>query len=236
MINLKINKKAAITLKIIAFVSLLYLIVLFVMYFSGWIPDYPQINKNNIDNYLGDDLWKNVIEKFDDVEIDILPLKSQAKSITNYNAVLKIKHKDKSKWLNISKDVSSYINDYLISNPKCEINNYVTITVKIKYDTDANSVAFSNNYDFGENEEKLDGLYCISISSDNAFISFEDITMYDNAKYMIVNVKIDENTDFSALSKLNYIKELNLFVEEKFKTYAENQIETLNLSYAVHIK
>lgn len=236
LINLKVNKKIVIALRLIAFISLICLIALLVLYFSGWLSSYQRINQNNIDDCFGNDLWKNVIEKFDDVEIDNLPLKSQSNSISDYTAVLKIKNKDKSKWLEISKNISSYISDYLNDNPKCELNSFDSINVKIKYNTDANSVAFSNKYDFGESKEKLDGLCCVRVSSDNdTFISLADISQFDNAEYMIVNVKVDESTDFSVLSELTSVKELNIFVEDNFKAYAENQIEALNLSYDVSI-
>ena len=235
-IKLKMNKKFVIALRLIAFISLVCLIALLVLYLSGWLPSYPDINKNNIDDYLGYDLWENVLEKFDDVEIINLPLNSQRDSISDYSAVLKIKHKDKIEWLETSKNVSAYISDYLIDNPKCEVNDFDSITVKIKYDTDANSVSFSNKYDFGESKEKLDNLNCVRLSSDNdVFMSFLDISRFDNAEYMIVNVMVDESTDFSVLSKLNAVKELSLFVEDNFKTYAENQIEALNLPYEVRI-
>lgn len=237
MKKLNVSKRTAIIIRIVGLVALLCVIALLVLYFSGWLPSYSEINKKNIDDYLGDDLWKNVLDEFDDVEIVNIPLNSQRDSISDYSAVLKIKHKDKTKWLETSQNVSFYISDYLIDNPKCELNDFDSITVKIKYDTDANSVSFSNKYDFGENKEKLDILNCVRLSSDNdVFMSFSDISQFDNAEYMIVNVMVDDSTDFSVLSKLNAVKEMNIFVDDNYKTYAENQIEALNLPYKVNIK
>ena len=236
MKKLNVSKRTAIIIRIVGLVALLCVIALLVLYFSGWLPSYGEINKKNIDDYLGDDLWENVLDEFDDVEIVNIPLNSQRDSISDYSAVLKIKHKDKTKWLETSQNVSSYISDYLIDNPKCELNDFDSITVKIKYNTDANSVSFSNKYDFGENKEKLDRLSCVRVSSDNVdFLPFSDISQFDSAEYMIVNLMVDESTDFSVLSKLNAVKEMNIFVDDNYKASAENKIEALNLPYKVNI-
>ncbi len=234
--NLNLSKKTIIVIRLIALINLFCVSLFLIMYFKGWLPSSPEIRLNNINDYLGDDLWMNYIEDYNNAEIDNLPLKSQKKSITNYDAVLKLHTESMDQWLKNAVDTSSYISQYLIDNPECEINKCNSITIKIKGDSDVDYVTFSNVYDFGNRNEKLDEFDCIRISSSNErFISISDIRCFDSVKYLIVNIPISKNTDFSFLNRLHSVKELNLFVDDALEEYVKENIESMKLSYSVNI-
>lgn len=234
MRNLHWAPKIITIIRIIGIISLLCLMVFFVLYFSGWLPSCPKIDKENIDDFLGDDLWGNVSEKFDDVAIDNLPLKSQVDSITNYNAILKVNVKEKNQWIETVKDINSYIAQYLSDNPKCALNDFDSVTVKFKFDLDINSISFSNVYDFDNKYEKLNNLNCIRISSDSdSFFSLSDIILFDGAEYIVINSPIDDNTDFSVLENMDRIVKLDIFVDENVKSKIEDKISNMSLSYEV---
>ena len=240
----KLSSKAAITvtIKIIVLIVLLCIIafcVFCILFFKGLIPIYPAIDKKNVDEFCGGDLWSNVINEFENVEIDsISPLYSPSKNDVkeNYSVSLEIQEKDKDQWIEDSIAVSSYVSQYLSDNPQCEINDFNGITVEIVYGMDANYVSFSNIYNMGTNKEKLDDFSCIRITSLNGdSLSFSDIAYFNNAEYLIVNVPIDGDTDFSILDELNSVKEMYLFVGDNDVTTVKQQVEAMRLPYTVNI-
>lgn len=240
----KLSLKAIITvtIKIIILIALLCIIafcVFYILFFKGLIPIYPTIDKNNVDEFCGGDLWSDVINEFENVEIDsISPLysSSQYDVKENYSVRLKIQEKDKDQWIEDSIAVSSYVSQYLSDNPQCEINDFNGITVEIIYGMDANYISFSNIYDMGKNKEKLNDFSCIRIISLNEdSLSFSDIAYFNDAKYLIVNVPIDSDTDFSILDELDSIKEMYLFVGDDDMMTIKQQVETMQLPYTVNI-
>ena len=241
----KLSLKAIITvtIKIIILIALLCIIafcVFCILFFKGLIPIYPTIDKNNVDEFCGGDLWSDVINEFENVEIDsISPLysSSQYDVKENYSVRLKIQEKDKDQWIEDSIAVSSYVSQYLSDNPQCEINDFNGITVEIVYGSiDANYVSFSNIYDMGKNKEKLNDFSCIRIISLNEnSLSFSDIAYFNDAKYLIVNVPIDSDTDFSILDELDSVKEMYLFVGDDDMITVKQQVEAMRLPYTVNI-
>lgn len=227
----KLSLKAIITvtIKIIILIALLCIIafcVFYILFFKGLIPIYPTIDKNNVDEFCGGDLWSDVINEFENVEIDsISPLysSSQYDVKENYSVRLKIQEKDKDQWIEDSIAVSSYVSQYLSDNSQCEINDFNGITVEIIYD-------------MGKNKEKLNDFSCIRIISLNEdSLSFSDIAYFNDAKYLIVNVPIDSDTDFSILDELDSIKEMYLFVGDDDMMTIKQQVETMQLPYTVNI-
>ncbi|WP_124099876.1 hypothetical protein [Ruminococcus sp. Marseille-P6503] len=237
----KLSLKAVI-IRIIGSIALLCIIafcVFCILFFKGLIPIYPAIDKKNVDEFCGGDLWSNVINEFENVEIDsISPLHSPSKNDVkeNYSVRLEIQEKDKDQWIEDSIAVSSYVSQYLSDNPQCEINDFNGITVEIVYGMDANYVSFSNIYNMGKNKEKLDDFSCIRITSLNEdSLSFSDIAYFNNAEYLIVNVPIDGDTDFSILDELDSVKEMYLFVGDDDVTTVKQQVEAMRLPYTVNI-
>lgn len=236
MNNLNLPKSVIIIIRAITIFIIFCLILFFALYSSGWLPLYPKIQRDNIDDYLGDDLWLSIIEKYEKVEIDNLPLKSQKESIRDYCATIKISVQSKEQWLKNAVDISADILQYLIDNPKCTINSYDRIAIYIEDDTGINCVEFTNIYDFGNKYEKLDGFDCIRIfSKDESFISFSDIMCFSNTKYLIANIPISINTDFQLLSKLDSVNELSLFINDDLKKYVKEKIDSLKLNYSVNV-
>lgn len=240
----KLSLKAVITvtIKITGFIALLCIIafcVFCILFFKGLIPIYPTIDKNNVDEFCGGDLWSDVINEFENVEIDsISPLHSPSQYDVkeNYSVRLKIQEKDKNQWIEDSIAVSSYVSQYLSDNPQCEINDFNEITVEIVYGMDANYISFSNIYDMGKNKEKLDDFGCIRINSLNEdSLSFSDIAYFNDAKYLIVNVPIDSDTDFTILDELDSVKEMHLFVGDDDMMTVKQQVEAMRLPYTVNI-
>lgn len=88
----------------------------------------------------------------------------------------------------------------------------------------------------GKNKEKLDDFSCIRIISLNEnFLFFSDIAYFNDAKYLIVNVPIDSNTDFSILDELDSVKEMYLFVGDDDMMAVKQQVEAMQLPYTVNI-
>ena len=233
---------ATVTIRItcsIALFCIIAFLVFCILFFKGLIPIYPIIDKNRVDEFCGGDLWSDVINEFENVKIDsISPLysPSQYGEKEKYSVRLKIQEKDKDQWIEDSIAVSSYASRYISDNPQCEINDFNEITVEIVYDTDANHVSFSNIYDMGKNKEKLDDFSCIRIISLNEnFLSFSDVAYFNDAKYLIVNVPIDSNTDFSILDELDSVKEMYLFVGDDDMMAVKQQVEAMQLPYTVNI-
>ena len=240
--KLSLKPVTAVTIKITVFIALLCIIAFFVfciLFFKGLIPIYPIIDKNNVDKFCGGDLWSEVINEFENVKIDsISPLHSPSQYDVkeNYSVRLKIQEKDKDQWIEDSIAVSSYVSQYLSDNPQCEINDFNGITVEIIYGMDANYISFSNIYDMGKNKEKLNDFSCIRIISLNEdSLSFSDIAYFNDAKYLIVNVPIDSDTDFSILDELDSVKEMYLFVGDDDMITVKQQVEAMRLPYTVNI-
>lgn len=240
----KLSLKAVITvtIKITGLIALLCIIafcVFCILFFKGLIPIYLTIDKNNVDEFCGGDLWSDVINEFENVEIDsISPLHSPSQYDVkeNYSVRLKIQEKDKNQWIEDSIAVSSYVSQYLSDNPQCEINDFNEITVEIVYGMDANYISFSNIYDMGKNKEKLDDFGCIRINSLNEdSLFFSDIAYFNDAKYLIVNVPIDSDTDFTILDELDSVKEMYLFVGDDDMMTVKQQVEAMRLPYTVNI-
>lgn len=233
MIKLKLPKTAVILIRIIGLIALLCIAVIFISYSNGWIPFY---HRHNINEYCGDDMWRKVVGNFDNVEIDNLPLKSQANDITNYYAVVYIREDDKTEWLKNSVTVASYISEYLINNPDCKLNDFESISIRFKYSTDLNAVTFSNVYDIQNEYVKLDKLGYILVSSyDKEFLSLSDIPQFTNAEYLTVDMPIDSNVDLSPLYELKAINELNLFAADDSATDVKNRVEAMLLPYRVNV-
>lgn len=220
---------ATVTIRItcsIALFCIIAFLVFCILFFKGLIPIYPIIDKNSVDEFCGGDLWSDVINEFDNVKIDsISPLHSPSQygEKEKYSVRLKIQEKDKDQWIEDSIAVSSYVSRYISDNSQCEINDFNEITVEIVYD-------------MGKNKEKLDDFSCIRIFSLNEnFLSFSDVAYFNDAKYLIVNVPIDSNTDFSILDELDSVKEMYLFVGNDDMMAAKQQVEAMQLPYTVNI-
>ncbi len=220
---------ATVTIRItcsIALFCIIAFLVFCILFFKGLIPIYPIIDKNSVDEFCGGDLWSDVINEFDNVKIDsISPLHSPSQygEKEKYSVRLKIQEKDKDQWIEDSIAVSSYVSRYISDNSQCEINDFNEITVEIVYD-------------MGKNKEKLDDFSCIRIFSLNEnFLSFSDVAYFNDAKYLIVNVPIDSNTDFSILDELDSVKEMYLFVGNDDMMAVKQQVEAMQLPYTVNI-
>lgn len=61
------------------------------------------------------------------------------------------------------------------------------------------------------------------------------IAYFNDAKYLIVNVPIDSNTDFSILDELDSVKEMYLFVGNDDMMAVKQQVEAMQLPYTVNI-
>lgn len=236
MKKLNLSKRTIIIIRIIGLVSALFLIVFCVLYSSGWLPSYTEIGKDNINDYIGSDLWESVIKEFENIEIDSLPLKSQRDKISNYSATISLSITDKDEWIKNANDIKKYISEYLFRNTDCEINIYDSVSIKIRKDIDANCIVFSNIYDRAGKYRKYNSFDCLWVlSQNNSFFSFSDLPQLESPKYLIVDVPIDEETNLEYLSKIPSLEGVDLSVDKNINQIILKKLNDMNLSFCVNI-
>lgn len=205
------------------------------IYYRAWSKPYEPITISNVTDYCGDDLWKNVLNKYDYVEVKNIPMKKtmeKHKDFSLYSPNIYIAFSDKEDFITKTNTIQAYIASYLSNNPNCDINKFDNVCFTYVKLRNSIEVEYSNTYC----DEKLDSFSHITIrSEDNDFFSISDIKKFCNDNsYLDISIHINKKTDLSALKEIN-VSLIHLYVNDDLINDLQKEITSMDLPYEIII-
>ena len=228
-------KKPVIIIVVFFVVCVLISLAGYFIYYRAWTKPHEPITLSNVTNYCGDDLWRNIITKYDYVEIKNVPLKKEIEKNNDYSSYspdLYITFSDKEDFIKKINDVQSYIESYLSNSPNCDINKFDNVHFTYVKLRNSIEVEYSNLY----SDKKLDSFSHIMIrSEDDDFFTISDIKKFGIDKgYLDISIHINKNTDLSALKTIN-VSRIHLYINNDVINDIQNEINSMSLPYEVNI-